>query len=206
MYSCDNNDSNIFKNGRTWDYSADFINKEGQIEDSVQLKLTVEKNYVALITNQIPIIYRYSINGSSYKEPTGAIDDKNEISIHNPRLGVFSFTEVLPMPSIVKPIGSIYKSSTETSVSKSTMKALNGKVVKQSQEFVGKDSLVLFGEKIPCFKIKVENTNLYEEVGHYSAIYWYSEEYGFIRLLFMKPNGESVDMKLLQKPYFLKND
>lgn len=193
--------STLFQKGRTWEYRVDFYTKTHELKDSALIKMVVKSNWVALLANQIPIVYYYTIDGLSYEEKTGAIDNKDNVSIHSPRFGSLSFTEVLPMPTISKPIGYSFKSISTTTVSKSTMSILNSKSIKQKAEYIGKDSLMLFGKAIYCFKIKAENLDLYNLVGHYTAYYWFNKKYGFIRFLYKKPSGEIVDIKLIKKPY-----
>lgn len=193
--------SGLFPNGKTWSYKIDFYNKNSELEDSTLMRMVVKSNWVAALSNQIPIVYYYSLDGLSYEENTGAIDNKDHISVHSPRFGALNFTEVLPMPTLSKPFGAEFTSISETTVSKSTMKILSGKTINQKSEYVGKDSLVLFGKTIPCFKIKAENTDLYELVGHYVAYYWFNDRYGFVRFQYIKPSGEKVNIQLIKEPY-----
>ncbi|MFT4061152.1 MAG: hypothetical protein QM642_02220 [Edaphocola sp.] len=156
-----------------------------------------------MLTGQIPIVYTYSIKGISYREPTGAIDDTEGISVHTPRLDTFAFTEVLPMPHVAKPFGRKFESTVETRIAKSTFKTLNGRTIRQQVVFEGRDSLLFLDKWTPCYKVKMENVDLHEQVGHYVAYYWFNEEYGFVRFLYLLPEGKSVDIKLTEVPYFV---
>lgn len=200
--SCSNaqNANNIYSENREWTFNAKFIDIDGQPTDSCLIQMKVSKpHFVSFIAKQTPIIYTYEINTKKYEEKTGVEEDENGVFIHPPRLGVFSFLQVPPMPSITYPLHSILEKEIELNTLKSEFKQASGKKIKQQlKQNNEKDTLVLKNKKIECVKITGQNINYTEEIGTYKAQYWFNEVYGFVKMRYLKPDNTILEIVLTE--------
>lgn len=187
----------IFTKGKKWEYKCNIYSIEEKVIDSFTIDMKVQSNITAILSQQIPIIYEYPHNGKIIKETTGIIEDKSGISIHQPRLGSLNFTAILPMPSVNFPLGSNSESESETKIIKSSFEEINGKTIKQAKRSAGTDTLLYKGEVVNCYVYEAENLSEIEEAGKYYLKYWFNEHYGFVRYLYTKPDGSSIDIKLV---------
>jgi len=200
--SCNSQTDNrydIYNKGKKWEYNCKFYSSNQQVTDSFIMTMEVKSNFAAFISQQIPIVYEYpDENGEMIKDGTGVVVDESYISIHQPRIGKLTFASILPMPSIHLPLESenVVESYTETKITKSPFKELEGKTVKYKITSIGTDSLSFKDDMIKCYIYEAKQLNMIEEVGEYSMHYWFNEDYGFVRYLFFKPDESWVDIKL----------
>lgn len=196
LFSCASQEATIYKKGRKWTYNCTFYDTRNAVVDSFSIKMEVKNNRVALLSGQIPIVYNYNDNLEIIEELTGVIEEEDEISIHQPRLGKMNFTAILPMPSVRKPFEGISESEVETKIVKSSFPELNGKVVKQQKKTLGEATWIFKGEEIKCYLSEAKNTNLIEEFGQYSYKLWFNEKYGFVKYEYTKPDSTKVIIEL----------
>jgi len=193
-----NNSNNIYIKNRTWNFSAKFIDSKGVITDSCQIEMKVSNShFVSLLVNQTPIIYTYEINSTKYEEKTGVEEDESGVFLHPPRLSVFSFLQVPPMPSVTYPLNSIVEKEIELNTLKSEFNPASGKKIKQQLKQNNEtDTLFLQNQKIVCVKIKGQNTNYIEEIGRFKAEFWFNEVYGFVKMRYLKPDNTILEIIL----------
>jgi len=190
-------EGNIYSKGKNWKYKCEFYGVDGKINDSFDVNMRVKSNIIAWITQQIPIVYEYPYNSENLIESTGVIENNEGISIHQPRLGKFNFTSILPMPSVAYPLEHKSESQIETTVTKSSFPGLNGKIVKQIRRNTGTGAIFYKEDSLKCFVYESENINLINEFGKYHVVYWFNKEYGFVKYLYTKPNGEVISLTLV---------
>lgn len=194
--ACSGQRESIFIKGKKWEYKCKIYSPEEKVVDSFTIDMKVHSNITATLSQQIPIVYEYSHNGNFIKETTGIIEDKNGISIHQPRLGKLYFTAILPMPSVNFPLESNSESVSETKIIKSSFEEINGKTIKQAKRSAGTDYFVYKGDEIICFVYEAENLTEVDRIGKYTVRYWFNKDYGFVRYLFTKPDGSTFDIQL----------
>ncbi len=196
--ACSGPKGKIYTEGKQWKYSCVFYAPNGQVEDSFLIDLKVQANAIALLAGQIPIIYEYTSGGEKIQETTGVIEEEEMVSIHQPRMGKLSFTQILPMPTVGYPLGNKSESTIETKIEKSPFTELNGKIVKQTRRTLAPDSVSYKGTFIKCFTYEAENASLVQELGQYHLKYWFNAEKGFVRYLYTKPDGGTVVINLIE--------
>lgn len=113
------------------------------------------------------------------------------------------FTEIPPFPEIGVPVPNDTGWSTQGEMhipvdwEGEMQKELGGKVLKQSTALIKIEPITLFGKTYDsCRIITGKNDNYIQELGQYKCTYWFNTTYGFVRLLYTKPDGTTVDMKL----------
>lgn len=205
IYSCTNksetDDNKIYKDDREWIFDVAFKDAGGIVTDTCSLKLQVgEVSLASLLAEQKGVTFEYHncAGSESYKETTGVLENEEQVFLHSPRDGAFAFTEVVPFPTIAYPLESKTSSEIELHVAKVPFKPAENKIIKQILERTTTDTITYKGTKLTCYLIEGKNTNYIEEIGQYSGIYWFNEKYGFVRLLYKKPDGSTVDLVLAE--------
>ena len=201
--SCNAQEKNkTYYKGREFIYQVE-ISKDSSIIKTHEIKLKVTDGLRAKIMTggQTGIQYSYTdiIDSTTNKplvETTGAIDKDNRVFIHPPRMAYMTFAEIPPMPDI--------RRNTEIGVNSEGVLSgirghgeLDGKEIKQVDTIVAKKDVKLLGKKYnDVWIIHGENTNYLDELGRFKVIYWFDQNFGFIRMKYIKPNEEIVDLKL----------
>lgn len=195
-----NKSSNIYSENREWTFNAKFTDNKGIPLDSCFIKMKVSKPHlVSFIAKQIPIIYTYEINAKKYEEKTGVEENESGVFIHPPRLGIFSFLQVPPMPSITYPLNSIVEKEIELNTLKSEFKPASGKKIKQQLKQNNEIVTWLFkNQEIECVKVVGQNINYTEEIGTFKAEYWFNEVYGFVKMRYVKPDNTVLEITLTE--------
>lgn len=203
IYSCtdksETDDNKIYTDDREWTFKVAFKDATGKVADTCTLKLQVgEKSLASIMAGQKGIAYVYDNCDEpvAYKETTGVDESEEGIFLHSPRLGAFAFTEVIPFPTINYPAELKTSSEIELKVIKSTFKPAENKTIKQILERTITDTITYKGAKLVCFIVEGKNTNYIKEIGQYTGTYWFNEQYGFVRLLYKKPDGSTIDLVL----------
>ncbi|MCH3923389.1 MAG: hypothetical protein LKE30_00510 [Bacteroidales bacterium] len=195
--SCSSTNPKVYKKGMSFDYDVIMTDSNGKQEDTCSITMTIDGG-VTIDRQQKKLKYYYSpcLDKNYYEETTGYIDDGKTISLHPPRLSYMSFTEIVPFPTFTLPIGVETSTKGTLTVKESTFKQLNGKEVEYEYNQEGVDTLLINNQKIVCYLVKGKNTNQIKEFGQYSCTYYFNERYGFVKWVYIKPNGEKVEMIL----------
>lgn len=209
LISCGNSDeASVFKPGRTWTYDVEIKDSLNSVVDTFTLIMnTRESSLSEKIIRPITVCYEYKkANKTIDNECTGVIDDNNEISLHPPRKNVLEFTEVLPFPRISKPVGIGFTSSIELNIQKASYwdkgknKTINlaGKKIKQELSSTDFDTtrISLGKENLLCYKSEGKNLNYVEELGQFSASYFFNEKYGYVKWIYHTPWEETITISL----------
>jgi hypothetical protein len=198
LFGCKHKDF-VYQPYREWIFTAYFHDENKVITDSTTVKMET-KGYAlfSLLSGQKMLFFYYD----SMKEKTGYIANEDGISLHSPRMGRFAFTEILPTPHIGFPLGSKVESEIKLEVVKCDFKELNNQTVIQTMtQKPDTEELEYAGEKIQCYKSEGHNTSHVETLGQYKVTYWFHEKFGFVRILYEKPDSSQIDIKL-QKTNF----
>ena len=191
--------NSIYTDGRQWTYNVTFSDSSGTVLSSCTLQLSAGASSVSsVLAGQKGITYNYSNcdSAQSFEETTGVDESAEGIFLHPPRLGAFAFTEVVPFPRITYPAELITSSEVELTVRKSAFKPAENKTFQHIIERTVTDTIVYKDTRIPCYVIEGRNTNYIKEIGQYKCKYWFSPKYGFVRLLYYKPDSSTVDLVL----------
>jgi hypothetical protein len=135
-------------------------------------------------------------NQPAYYEITSYIDNENYIELHPPRMGLLSFTAVLPYPNYHYPEGCVVSINGETYFEKTTFAPAKGKTISYKSEQEGSETINHNGKEIKCYTITGENTNHIEELGQYRVKYFFNTTLGFVRWEYFLPNNEKIILQL----------
>mgnify|MGYP003530086358 FL=1 len=135
-------------------------------------------------------------NQPAYYEITSYIDNENYIELHPPRMGLLSFTAVLPFPNYHYPEGCVVSINGETYFEKTTFAPAKGKTISYKSEQKGEEIILCKGKEIECYTITGENTNHIEELGQYKVKYYFLSTLGFVRWEYFLPNNEKIILEL----------
>ena len=190
----------IYQSGREWIFDAYFYNEAEELTDTIEVKMETKRlNWTSLISGQKGLSFEYD----GIKEKTGFTEDKEHIFLHPPRGGDFAFTTIVPMPEVKLPPTLISESTTELKIVKSAFKQLNGQTVSQKRQQMNEtEEFDYNGNQLLCYKIEGWNTSHIEEFGQYKVTYLFNERFGFVRLLYEKPDGSIVDIRLRQTNFY----
>lgn len=203
LFSCSaqEKDETYYK-GREFTYQVEISERDSVLKThEIKLKVIGGLRAKIMTGGQTGIQYTYTdvIDSTTNKpliETTGAIDKDNRVFIHPPRMAYMTFAEIAPFPDINRKT----KIGVNSEGVLSGIKGhgdLDGKQIKQVDTVVAKKDVKLLGKKYSdVWIIHGENTNYLDEIGKYKVIYWFDQNYGFIRMKYIKPNGETVDLKL----------
>ena len=196
-------DNKLFKLDKKWTYQVTDIDKNGNMNDSLTLNLTViNKWWYENIVSQTMIEYDYVKNGKVVKETTTGVTDRIEdftTEIHPPRHLLLSFTEILPFPTCGNPGYMKFERNSKLDVQKYTQYKdgiLEGKIIEQ---YIKATDTTLYSFNNNQYRVWItegENTNYIEELGQFKCRYLFNEELGFVNMQYYKPDGSIVELKL----------
>ncbi len=194
-------DNKIYKLDRQWTYEVTDIDKNGNINDSITLKLLVTNSWwYENLVGQTMNEYHYIKNGEIIKKSTtGIVDEKGRsIYIHPPRDLLLSFTEIPPFPQAANP-GAFIKIDDNLDVQKyEDYKGgiLEGKTIKQHLETTDTIYYNFNNKEYFVWVMEGYNTNYIEELGQFKCRYLFNEELGFLNMQYYKPDSSIVELKL----------
>jgi hypothetical protein len=212
LTSCNELDNDtIYKPGRLWNYKVSIADSSGIVIDTFLLNMSTRKSSVAeKIIRPITVCYEYIERDSLVnRECTGVRDDKNSVSLHPPREHKLEFTEVLPFPSASKQFKSNswewYKAEVDINIQKASYfdKSINKSVdlagMKIKQELWITDTLTLSykDNNYLCYIIEGKNTSHTSELGEFKCKYFFNNELGFIKLIYVTPWEETYELILI---------
>lgn len=185
----------IFPFGKTYVYSVTFVNANGNVTSQCKIRMTTsEKKF----HGQFGLQYDYdSCAGQPmYIERTGYDEDTGMWSC-------FRHAWVRwPLPKWYLSRDTTFRSAVsrrprgEIAVARSTFSKANGKTIAYAYEQEGDTAVVFRGERIECHKVSGENTNHYDDIGHYHVEYWFHPNFGFVRWEYTLPDGGVVRLML----------
>ena len=150
---------------------------------------------------EIKYVYTDQINssGDTLIETTGVIDScDKEIFLHPPRKAYMRFSEIPPFPQISLPPALRTKKETELSIV-TGYGELNGKVIKQVLIVTAKEDININKKKYSdCWVLEGENINYIDKLGNYKVRYWFNTKFGFVKMLYTKPDGSTVSLELVK--------
>lgn len=195
LVGCSSYEPVVFPFGKTYTYEVSFADGCAVPDTSFEIKMTTSKNK---FFGQFGLKYEYFTHDGTpvYVEKTGYTEDKGCVELHPPRMGMMAFTEVVPFPTYWFPVGCYVSSNGSIKVANSTFTAANGKTIEYAYKQGDVDTLNHWGEEIECFVVIGENTNHYDDIGHYRVTYWFHPQYGFVLWKYELPEGKCVWLKL----------
>ena len=195
LVGCSSYEPVVYPFGKTYTYEVSFSDGCAVSDTSFEIKMTTSKNK---FFGQFGLKYEYFTHDGTpvYVEKTGYTEDNGRVELHPPRMGMMAFTEVVPFPTYWLPVGCYVSSNGSIKVAESTFTAANGKTIKYAYKQGDVDTLNHWGEEIECFVVIGENTNHYDDIGHYRVTYWFHPQYGFVLWKYELPEGKCVWLKL----------
>lgn len=193
--ACSSSRYSVYKPETSYSYQVIHINDKGDTLSNCSLQMSTLKNS---FFGEAGLRYDYEKcgNNPAYYEITSYIDNENYIELHPPRMGLLSFTAVLPYPNYHYPKGCVVSINGETYFEKTTFAPAKGKTISYKSEQKGSETLLYNGKEIECYTIKGENTNHIEELGQYRVKYFFNTTLGFVRWEYTLPNKEQVILEL----------
>lgn len=197
---CTTTDKNsIYQQEREWIFNVYFYNKVKKLMDTTEVKMSTKRfNWFSFPSRQRDLVFEYA--GTKVRK-SGLIEDEKRISLPFSDRGIFTFTKIIPGPSIDLPPYLITETSMESKIVKSvpSNKELDGQIISQkSRQMNETEEFEYNKEQLLCYKIEGWNTSHIEEFGQYKVTYWFNEKYGFTRLLYEKPDSSIVDIQLVR--------
>ena len=215
--SCNSSKSIIYTKGRVWDYNSTFTDTNSVVLLKENLSLTspggqynwqtkIEWEYPKMNTpNRVNLFKLYNpskidINlfNAAASEKTGAIEEYdingpknskvNKIWIHPPRVAYYVVTELCPFPTAIYNLDS-------SQVWNNEMSGLNGFgdwdgiTIKSKFIYLGKGEY----HNQSCHIIKASSKS---EIGSCSAIYYFNEVDGFLKMEYNLHDGNKLVIKL----------
>lgn len=192
--ACSSSRYSVYKPENKYSYQVIQINDKGDTINNCSLQMSTLKNSVFGGTG---LRYDYKCgNNSTYYEITSYIDNEDCVELHPPRMGMLSFTAVLPYPNYHYPEGCVVSINGETYFEKTTFKPARNKTISYKSEQKGSETLLYNGKEIKCYTITGENTNHIEELGQYRVKYFFNTTLGFVRWEYSLPNNEKIILQL----------
>lgn len=193
--ACSSSRYSVYKPETSYPYQVIHINDKEDTINNCHLQMSTLKNS---FLGEAGLRYDYEKcgNNPAYYEITSYIDNENYIELHPPRMGMLSFTAVLPYPNYHYPEGCVVSINGETYFEKTTFAPAKGKTISYKSEQEGSETLLYNGEEIKCYTIKGENTNHIEELGQYRVKYFFNTTLGFVRWEYTLPNNEKIILQL----------
>ena len=193
--ACSSGRYSVYKPENTYSYQVIHINDKGDTLSNCSLQMSTLKNS---FFGEAGLRYDYEKcgNNPAYYEITSYIDNENYVELHPPRMGMLSFTAVLPYPNYHYPEGCVVSINGETYFEKTTFKPARNKTISYKSEQEGSETLLYNGKEIECYTIKGENTSHIEELGQYKVKYYFHPTLGFVRWEYTLPNNEKIILEL----------
>ena len=193
--ACSSSRYSVYKTESKYCYQVIHINDNGDTINNCHLQMSTLKNSVFGGTG-LRYDYEKCGNNPAYYEITSYIDNENYVELHPPRMGMLSFTAVLPYPNYHYPEGCVVSINGETYFEKTTFAPAKGKTISYKSEQEGSETLLYNGKEIECYTITGENTNHIEELGQYKVKYYFHPTLGFVRWEYTLPNNEKIILQL----------
>lgn len=193
--ACSSSRYSVYKPETSYSYQLIHINDEGDTINNCHLQMSMLKTS---FFGEAGLRYDYEKCGNqpAYYEITSYIDNENYIELHPPRMGLLSFTAVLPYPNYHYPEGCVVSINGETYFEKTTFVPAKGKTISYKSEQEGEETINHNGKEIKCYTITGENTNHIEELGQYRVKYFFNTTLGFVRWEYTLPNNEKIILQL----------
>ncbi len=193
--ACSSSRYSVYKPESKYCYQVIHINDKGDTLSNCSLQMSTLKNS---FFGEAGLRYDYEKCGNqpAYYEITSYIDNENYVELHPPRMGMLSFTAILPFPNYHYPEGCITSLSGETYFKKTTFAPAKGKTISYKSEQEGSETINHNGKEIKCYTITGENTNHIEELGQYRVKYFFNTTLGFVRWEYTLPNNEKIILQL----------
>lgn len=193
--ACSSSRYSVYKPETSYSYQVIHINDKGDTLSNCSLQMSTLKNS---FFGEAGLRYDYEKcgNNPAYYEITSYIDNENYIELHPPRMGLLSFTAILPFPNYHYPEGCVVSINGETYFEKTTFAPAKGKTISYKSEQEGSETINHNGKEIKCYTITGENTNHIEELGQYRVKYFFNTTLGFVRWEYTLPNKDQVILEL----------
>lgn len=193
--ACSSSRYNVYKPETSYSYQLIHINDEGDTINNCHLQMSMLKTS---FFGEAGLRYDYEKCGNqpAYYEITSYIDNENYIELHPPRMGMLSFTAILPFPNYHYPEGCVVSINGEIYFEKTTFAPAKGKTISYKSEQKGSETINHNGKEIKCYTITGENTNHIEELGQYRVKYFFNTTLGFVRWEYTLPNNEKIILQL----------
>ena len=193
--ACSSSRYSVYKPETSYSYQVIHINDKGDTISNCHLQMSMLKTS---FFGSAGLRYDYEKcgNNPAYYEITSYIDNENYVELHPPRMGMLSFTAVLPYPNYHYPEGCVVSINGETYFEKTTFKPARNKTISYKSEQKGSETLLYNGKEIKCYTITGENTNHIEELGQYRVKYFFNTTLGFVRWEYFLPNNEKIILQL----------
>lgn len=193
--ACSSSRYSVYKPETSYSYQVIHINDKGDTLSNCSLQMSTLKNS---FFGEAGLRYDYEKCGNqpAYYEITSYIDNEDCVELHPPRMGMLSFTAVLPYPNYHYPEGCVVSINGETYFEKTTFKPARNKTISYKSEQKGSETINHNGKEIECYTIKGENTNHIEELGQYRVKYYFHPTLGFVRWEYTLPNNEKIILQL----------
>lgn len=193
--ACSSGRYSVYKPENKYSYQVIQINDKSDTVNNCSLQMSTLKNS---FFGEAGLRYDYEKcgNNPAYYEITSYIDNEDCIELHPPRMGLLSFTAVLPFPNYHYPEGCVVSINGETYFEKTTFAPAKGKTISYKSEQEGSETLLYNGKEIECYTITGENTNHIEELGQYRVKYFFNTTLGFVRWEYFLPNNEKIILQL----------
>lgn len=193
--ACSSSRYSVYKPESKYCYQVIHINDKGDTISNCHLQMSMLKNSVFGGTG-LRYDYEKCGNNPAYYEITSYIDNENCVELHPPRMGMLSFTAVLPYPNYHYPEGCVVSINGETYFEKTTFAPAKGKTISYKSEQESSETLLYNGKEIECYTIKGENTSHIEELGQYKVKYYFHPTLGFVRWEYSLPSNEKIILEL----------
>ena len=193
--ACSSSRYSVYKPETSYSYQVIQINDKSDTVNNCSLQMSTLKNSVFGGTG-LRYDYEKCGNQPAYYEITSYIDNENYIELHPPRMGLLSFTAILPYPNYHYPEGCVVSINGETYFEKTTFEPAKGKTISYKSEQKGEEIILCKGKEIECYTIKGENTSHIEELGQYKVKYYFHSTLGFVRWEYTLPNNEKIILQL----------
>ena len=193
--ACSSSRYSVYKPETSYSYQVIHINDKGDTLSNCSLQMSMLKTS---FFGEAGLRYDYEKCGNqpAYYEITSYIDNENYVELHPPRMGMLSFTAILPFPNYHYPEGCVVSINGETYFEKTTFAPAKGKTISYKSEQEGSETLLYNGKEIECYTITGENTNHIEELGQYRVKYYFNTTLGFVRWEYTLPNNEKIILEL----------
>lgn len=193
--ACSSSRYSVYKPENKYSYQVIQINDKGDTLSNCSLQMSTLKNS---FFGSAGLRYDYEKCGNqpAYYEITSYIDNENYVELHPPRMGMLSFTAVLPYPNYRYPEGCVVSINGETYFEKTTFKPARNKTISYKSEQKGSETINHNGKEIECYTITGENTNHIEELGQYKVKYYFHPTLGFVRWEYSLPSNEKIILQL----------
>ena len=193
--ACSSSRYSVYKPENKYSYQVIHINDKGDTLSNCSLQMSTLKNS---FFGEAGLRYDYEKcgNNPAYYEITSYIDNENYVELHPPRMGMLSFTAILPFPNYHYPKGCVVSINGETYFEKTTFAPAKNKTIFYKSEQKGEEIILCKGKEIECYTITGENTNHIEELGQYKVKYYFNTTLGFVRWEYTLPNNEKIILEL----------